>query len=245
MKVLGVIPARWGSTRLPGKSLIPIRGKPLIQWVYERACATKRLDGIVVATDDDRIFGEVLRFGGRAVMTRADHVSGTDRVAEAVAGDNAEVVINIQGDEPLIEPALIDALSDVMKGDGRADMATGATLIREEEELRNPSVVKVVRDQEGWALYFSRLPIPFQRDGIFRKGSRLHWRHIGIYAYRREFLDRFVAAPPCALEIAERLEQLRALHLGARIRVVETEYAGIGVDTPDDLLRVEALLGSQ
>jgi 3-deoxy-manno-octulosonate cytidylyltransferase (CMP-KDO synthetase) len=177
-------------------------------------------------------------------MTRAEHSSGTDRVAEAVAGGTGEIIVNIQGDEPLIEPGLIDALVEAMADPAGAEMATAATPIRSAAELNNPSVVKVVRDQRGLALYFSRSVIPFVRDGgaAAAPDRPLHWRHIGAYAYRRAFLERLVAAPPSALEQAERLEQLRALHIGGRIRVLETEYAGVGVDTADDVARVERLI---
>ena len=237
-----MIPARWGSTRLPGKSLMPLCGKPLVQWVYERARQAKRLDALLVATDDDRIRRAVESFGGVAVMTRPDHPSGTDRVAEAVAGRDADVVINIQGDEPAIDPGLIDALAGVMLSDPMWDMATAAAPIREARDVTAPSVVKVVCDQRGAALYFSRAVIPHFRDAGGPGAPGMYWRHIGIYAYRREFLRTFVATPPCDLERAEKLEQLRALYLGARIRVVPTEDAGIGVDTPEDIRYAEVAL---
>lgn len=241
MKAIGVIPARWGSTRLPGKSLIPICGKPLIQWVLERTKMAGALDDVVVATDDRRIFDAVTGLGAKAVMTRADHPSGTDRVAEAVRGMAADVVVNIQGDEPLIDPALIDELVNVM-GRSDWDMATAVTPIEDAQELNSPSVVKVVWNERRQALYFSRSAIPFVRDrpGVCEHG--LHWRHIGIYAYRKSFLDRLVREPPCALEQAEKLEQLRALHLGGRIAVIETGERGIGVDTPEDVGRVEEMI---
>jgi 3-deoxy-manno-octulosonate cytidylyltransferase (CMP-KDO synthetase) len=245
MKVVGVIPARWGSTRLPGKALVRICGKPLIQWVLEAAGKAKNLDMLLVATDDRRIADVVTQLGGRAVMTRSDHASGTDRIAEAVARIKADIVINIQGDEPLIDPKLIDALVGVMvKGPGW-DMATAAAPIADDEELVNPSVVKVVWDKAGRALYFSRSVIPFVRDEKPGSADHLHWRHIGIYAYTRRFLGRLVETPQCELEKAEKLEQLRALDIGARIAVIRAKKAGIGVDTPSDVKYVEKILRSR
>ena len=242
VRVAGVIPARYGSTRLPGKSLISLAGKPLIQWVLEAVSRARRLDDVCVATDDARIREAVERCGGRVVMTRADHPSGTDRVAEAVAGLEAGIVINIQGDEPLIDPALIDRLAERMLADETWDMATAATPIRP-GEAQAPSVVKVVFDRDRRALYFSRAVIPHVRDAG-ADAERLYWRHVGLYAYRRAFLQRLVATPPCALERAEKLEQLRALHIGARIAVLEAADAGRGVDTPEDVAYVEALLAA-
>lgn len=238
--VVGVIPARWGSTRLPGKALAMLCGKPLIQWVLERVRLARYLDEVVVATDDERIRSAVARIGGKAVLTRPDHPSGTDRVAEAVAGSGAGIVINIQGDEPLIDPELIDGLAKVMVDELEWDMATAAAPIRGGEELDKPSVVKVVWDKAGRAMYFSRSVIPFVRDA--RPEGLQHWRHVGIYAYRRAFLDRLVATPPCVLELAEKLEQLRALHLGGRIKVVQTRESGVGVDTPEDVAVAESAL---
>ncbi|HMP76807.1 MAG TPA: 3-deoxy-manno-octulosonate cytidylyltransferase [Kiritimatiellia bacterium] len=240
-----VIPARYGSTRLPGKPLLPLCGKPLIQWVYERARQSTRAAHVRVATDDQRILEAVRAFGGEAVMTREDHPSGTDRIAEAVQDIPAAAVINVQGDEPLIEPALIDALADALTGPDPWDMVTAATPIRSAEELRNPAVVKVVWGAEHRALYFSREPIPHIRDArgdaqVLAAG--LHWRHIGVYGYRRGFLEAVVRSSPCALEQAEKLEQLRALHLGARMKVIESAHFGLGVDTPEDVPRAEAAL---
>ena len=242
MSVIGVIPARWGSTRLPGKSLIAICGKPLIQWVVEGARKADRLDRLIVATDDERIAEAVRGLGCEAAMTRSDHPSGTDRVAEVAAQTGAETVINIQGDEPLIDPGLIDALADALAGDADWDMATAAVPIGDTDDLNNPSVVKVVWGQDGRALYFSRSVIPFVRDAALAAAAGLHWRHLGIYAYRREFLERLVREQPTALEQAEKLEQLRALHIGGRIAVIETEDVGIGVDTAADVQYVEAVL---
>ncbi len=236
MKVAGVIPARWASTRLPGKSLLLIAGKPLVQRVWERASRAASLAALVVATDDERIARAVRAFGGQAVMTRADHPSGTDRVAEAVRGMGADVAINIQGDEPLIDPVLIDRLAACFREPGW-DMATAACPITQSRDETAPSVVKVVWDASGRALYFSRLPIPFVRDG---DRAITRWRHIGIYAYTTAFLNRLLSTPPCELEQAEKLEQLRALNMGGRIKVLETTEAGIGVDTPEDVATAEA-----
>jgi 3-deoxy-manno-octulosonate cytidylyltransferase (CMP-KDO synthetase) len=242
MRIVGVIPARYGSTRLPGKSLVPLCGKPLVQWVHERACAARSLSEVLVATDDERIRRVVEGFGGRVVMTRADHPSGTDRIAEAVAGLDAQVVVNIQGDEPLVEPALIDELGTTLAGEAGWDMATAAARIEDPADLANPAVVKVVWGREGCALYFSREPIPHVRDGRPAGAPSVHWRHIGLYAYQRTFLQRLVQEPPCELEQLEKLEQLRALHLGGRIKVVATAHRALGVDTPADVPLAEAAL---
>jgi len=243
LRVLGVIPARWGSTRLPGKSLVPLCGKPLIQWVVERAARAARLDGLLVATDDRRIAEAVAGLEAEAVMTRADHPSGTDRVAEAVAGRGADLVVNIQGDEPLIDPALIDRLVATLAAGAPWDMATAAAPVESAEVLANPSVVKVVTGADGRALYFSRAAIPYLRDEPSGGRLDLYRRHLGIYAYRAPFLARLVAAPPCALERAEKLEQLRALHLGAAMVVLDADHPGIGVDTPEDVAYAEQLIG--
>ncbi len=243
MTVVGVIPARWNSTRFPGKSLAKVGGKPLIQWVLEGCRRARRLDALIVATDDERIRRAAEGLGARVVMTRSDHPSGTDRVAEAARSLSADVVANIQGDEPLIDPALIDRLVEVLSAEPRWEMATAAAPLMAGAE--SPSICKVVFDRDGRALYFSRCPIPFVRDPGFRSDEPLHWRHIGIYLYRAGFLARLVAEPPCRLERAECLEQLRALDLGANIRVILTEHPGIGVDTPEDVPRAEALLRQQ
>jgi 3-deoxy-manno-octulosonate cytidylyltransferase (CMP-KDO synthetase) len=242
MKIIGVIPSRWGSTRFPGKSLHPLCGRPLVAWVVEAARRAKRLQEVIVATDDARIAEAARAAGGRAVMTRPDHPSGTDRIAEAAQAGAEDIVVNIQGDEPLIAPALIDALAERLVADRGWDMATAACPIANRRDLDARSVVKVVCDREGRALYFSRLPIPCRRDGEPDLAAGLYLRHLGLYAYRGAFLRRFVAEPPCALERAESLEQLRALHLGARIAVIVTGDAGVGVDTPEDVGYVERLL---
>ena len=241
MRVVGVIPSRWGSTRFPGKSLALIAGKPLIQRVVERCRQARRLDDLLVATDDDRIRKAVEGFGCRVAMTRGDHPSGTDRVAEAVLHDPADVVVNIQGDEPLIDPDLIDRLVAVMLSASGWDMATAASPLAMEEAAR-VTICKVVMDAEGRALYFSRAPIPHIRERDFHATETVYWQHIGIYAYRATFLNRLVAEPPCLLERAECLEQLRALYLGGRIKVEKTQHLGVGVDTPSDVPVVEKLL---
>lgn len=240
-----MIPSRWGSTRFPGKSLFPLCGKPLVQWVYEAAKRAESLDEVMVATDDRRIADAVAAFGGKAVMTRADHPSGTDRVAEAAKAGRDDIVINIQGDEPLIRPELIDALAERMKADKEWAMATAATPIRSERDLQARTVVKVVLARDGGALYFSRLPIPCRRDGEPDLSSGLYLRHVGIYAYRGEFLERLVREPPCPLELTEKLEQLRALYIGGRIAVILTEEPGVGIDTPEDAEAVERVLAGQ
>lgn len=241
---LGVIPARWASTRFPGKSLALICGKPLIQWVIERAAQAKALDKIVVATDDRRIAAAAEACGAEAIMTRSDHSSGTDRAAEAAAQFMAEIIVNIQGDEPAIDPELINHLVAIMLAEKKWDMATAAAPLDSPAAAGSPSICKVVFNAEGQALYFSRFPIPFIRDAARGAEKGLFWRHIGIYLYRSGFLAKFVAVPPCLLETAEALEQLRALHIGARIKVLKTRHCGIGVDTPEDIAKAEAELGA-
>ena len=243
MRKIGVIPSRWGSTRFPGKPLHNICGKPMVQWVVEAVKRARTLDDVIVATDDERIASAVRSFGGTAVMTPSDLPSGTDRVARAAAPvADDDIIINIQGDEPLIDPVLIDQLADRMASDLKWSMATAACPIASIDDLNAKTVVKVVLDAEDAALYFSRLPIPCRRDGPADLSSGLYWRHLGIYAYRGAFLKRFISAPPCLLEKTESLEQLRALNMGAKILVLRTEDTGIGVDTPDDVPRMETLL---
>lgn len=241
MRLLVLIPARYGSTRFPGKALADIRGKPLIQRVYEQARLVQCLDDVYVATDDGRIKEVVEGFGGRAVMTRGDHPSGSDRLAEAarlLELDREDVVINIQGDQPVFSPLVIRHLAGVLEGDRTAVMVTPARRLDDPELAWNPNVVKVVFDHQGRALYFSRSPLPYWRDGA----RPYFYKHIGIYAYRVEFLQTFVTLPPGRWEQAEKLEQLRALEHGYPIQVVETEEDTLEVDTPDDLERVEAYL---
>jgi 3-deoxy-manno-octulosonate cytidylyltransferase (CMP-KDO synthetase) len=239
--VVGIIPARWASSRFPGKPLHLIAGKPLVQHVWERCGECRLLDEVVVATDDARIFAACAGFGARVVMTRAEHPTGTDRLAEALASlPRATHVVNIQGDEPLIEPALIDALAAAITANPGIDMATAANPIDPlDPAVHDPNVVKVVTALDGRALYFSRSPLPFFRTAV--PGLAV-LRHKGIYAYRRSFLERFVTWPPSPLEIAESLEQLRALENSASILVLPTNDTSPGVDTPAQALEVERLL---
>jgi len=244
MRVIGVIPARWGSTRFPGKPLAMIAGKPLIMRVWEQSRKAGSLDRLIVATDDERIRRAAESFGAEAVMTRRDHLSGTDRVEEAIRGERVEIAVNIQGDEPLMDPGLIDNLVNSMSDALHWDMATAASDLSA-DEAQCPDICKVVVDS-GWrALYFSRFPIPYVRDSDFNGRDRLYLRHIGIYAYRATFLRRLVAEPPCLLEKAERLEQLRALYMGAFIKVKPSDSASIGVDVPSDVEAVERALSQQ
>ena len=248
MKVLGIIPSRFGSSRFPGKPIHVIAGKPLVAWVVEAVKRAHRLDDVVVATDDERIVKAVEECGGKAVMTPSELPSGTDRIACAArivcGGDFADddILVNIQGVEPLIDPALIDELAAKLAGDPRWDMATAVTPIKSAADLAAKTVVKVVLDRDDGALYFSRAPIPCDRDHEADLASGLYVRHLGIYAYRGAFLKRYVSEPPCALEKTEKLEQLRALWMGAKIAVVRTADEGVGVDTPEDAIRIEAIL---
>ncbi|MSV23844.1 3-deoxy-manno-octulosonate cytidylyltransferase [Selenomonas sp. WCA-380-WT-3B 3/] len=237
MNVLCVIPARYASTRLPGKPLKDIAGKPMVCRVYDRAAQAGKVSDTLVATDDVRILNAVQEHGGRAMMTRKDHPTGTDRLAEvASAHPEADLIVNVQGDEPLIEPSLIDRLVDVFEEEPDLPMATVMTKITDEEEQRNPNNVKVVTNKDGYALYFSRSLLPYPRHA----GCPVY-KHIGIYAYRRDFLLRYAAMAPTPLENAESLEQLRALENGYRIKVVETEAQFVGVDTAEDLEKVNAI----
>ena len=236
MKVLCIIPARYASTRLPGKPLRDIAGKPMIVRVYERAIGAQRVHEVVVATDDERIRAAVEEHGGNAVMTRADHATGTDRLAEVAAQrPDCDLIINVQGDEPLIDPAVIDALVAPFEHDTALMMATAKTEITDAAEMENPNNVKVVADHTGNALYFSRARIPYARNA----GAKVY-KHIGIYAYRRDFLLAYAKMAQTELECSESLEQLRALENGYRIRVVETDAVFIGVDTEEDLAAVNA-----
>ena len=248
MKIYGIIPSRFGSSRFPGKPIHVIAGKPLVAWVVEAVKQARRLDDVVVATDDERIVKAVEECGGKAVMTPSELPSGTDRIACAArivcGGDFADddILVNIQGDEPLIDPALIDELAAKLADDPRWDMATAVTPIKSAADLAAKTVVKVVLDRDDGALYFSRAPIPCDRDHEADLASGLYVRHLGIYAYRGAFLKRYVSEPPCALEKTEKLEQLRALWMGAKIAVVRTADEGVGVDTPEDAIRIEAIL---
>jgi 3-deoxy-manno-octulosonate cytidylyltransferase (CMP-KDO synthetase) len=238
-RILGVIPARFASSRFPGKALATLAGKSILQHVYERASQARYLSKLIIATDDDRIAKAARSFGAQVQMTRLDHLSGTDRVAEVASSDHADVVINIQGDEPLIDPTAIDAAALALLDDPELPMATLKKRIEIQSEVNNPNVVKVVADFAGNAVYFSRFPIPYLRESD--QSSIVHYKHIGLYVYRREFLLAYSGLPVGPLEQAERLEQLRAIENGYRIRVVETEYESLGVDTPQDLERIAAL----
>ena len=233
--VLAVIPARFHSTRLPGKILADIAGKPMIEHVYRRAAAASRVHAVLVATDDERIAQAVRSFGGAALMTRADHASGTDRIAEVVGQLPCRAVVNVQGDEPLIEPDTIDAAIAPILADTSVEMSTLSRPFQSLEEFKSPHVVKVVTDLQGNALYFSRSPIPHSRTDGLPAAARAH---VGLYVYRRETLLKLAAAPAVPLELEESLEQLRALAHGIRIRVVDTRHVAAGVDTPEDLERV-------
>ena len=238
MKVLCVIPARYASTRLPGKPLSMIAGKPMIQHVYERACQAQLPNEVVVATDNELVEKAVLDFGGKAVMTSPDHPSGTDRLAEvALMYPDVDVIVNVQGDEPMIPPEVIDRLSEAFNSDADLNMAT-MKVVMDEEDYENPAAVKVVTDQQGHALYFSRSLMPYPRNKP--EGFKV-FKHVGIYAYRRNFLLKYAALAPTPLEKAESLEQLRALENGYKIKVLESDFQGIGVDTPEDLAAVNAL----
>ncbi|HEV3271169.1 MAG TPA: 3-deoxy-manno-octulosonate cytidylyltransferase [Candidatus Methylacidiphilales bacterium] len=242
MKSLIVIPARYGATRFPGKSLARIEGRPMIQWVWEAACRSRLTEQVVVATDDDRIADVAAKFGADVVMTKKSHRSGTDRMAEVAGKISAQLYVNVQGDEPLLAPAAVDDLIRAMMENPRAPIGTLAHRIESEAEWRSPEVVKVVRNRQHEALYFSRSPLPFQR--AFDRNAPL-LRHVGIYAFRTRALADFVSLKPSPLEIAEGLEQLRALENGLAIHVIETKYRCLGVDTPADLARVEAALRGQ
>jgi 3-deoxy-manno-octulosonate cytidylyltransferase (CMP-KDO synthetase) len=244
--VLAVIPARFHSTRLPGKILADIAGKPMIEHVYRRAAAASRVHAVIVATDDERIAAAVRSFGGAALMTRADHVSGTDRIAEAIADLPCRAVVNVQGDEPLIEPETIDAAIAPLLADPSVEMSTLCRPFHSLEEFKSPHVVKVVTNLEGDALYFSRAPIPAAGPAApstsvagLPEAARAH---VGLYVYRRDTLLKLAATPAVPLELEESLEQLRALAHGIKIRVVETRHIAAGVDTPEDLERVRQMM---
>ncbi len=243
MKVLAVIPARYASTRLPGKPLVTLAGKAMIQRVWERVSQASSVSDVIIATDDERILKAAEAFGGRAQMTRPDHRSGTERVAEVAASHpDAEIVINVQGDEPLIEPAAIDTAVEAIVSDDDVNISTLAVPITHAPDIMDPNVVKTVLDFDGNALYFSRAPIPWVRD---RAAAAVHARflkHLGLYAFRRAALLEFATFPQGDLERVEQLEQLRWMENGYRIRVAETEHDSVSVDMPEDVARVESLL---
>ncbi|MCX7793616.1 MAG: 3-deoxy-manno-octulosonate cytidylyltransferase [Thermodesulfovibrionales bacterium] len=242
-----IIPARYGATRFPGKPLALLKDKPIIQWVFERARCAKRIQDVIVATDDERIVEVIKNAGGKAVMTSKHHASGTDRIAEVAKDIMCDIIINVQGDEPFISPDIIDKTIELLN-DRRASISTMAKIIEEPGEIKDPNVVKVVLDREGFALYFSRSVIPFYRDKWrsleeinFESGMKVY-KHIGIYGYRRDVLLGLSQTPQGELEKTEKLEQLRALENGMRIKVGITTVNTIGIDTPQDLKKAEEWL---
>ncbi|NUM53283.1 MAG: 3-deoxy-manno-octulosonate cytidylyltransferase [Candidatus Hydrogenedentes bacterium] len=242
-KVAAIIPSRYGSTRLPGKALKPIGAKPMIQRVYERAKLAKHLASLTVATDDERIARVVEAFGGRYVMTSPDHPSGTDRLAEAVLDIDADIVVNVQGDQPFLDPLMIDEAVQPLLDEPELQMSTLMHPIAREEDLNDPAVVKVVTNRKGDALYFSRSLIPYPRQNV----DHNVFEHVGLYVYRKDFLLKLSLLPPTLLERIESLEQLRVLEHGYVIRVIQTKvhdnaFSGFSVDTEDDLLRAETML---
>ena len=245
MKVICIIPSRYESTRFPGKPLADLWGKPMIQHVYERVLMAKTVSYAAVATDDERICEAVQKFGGHAVMTSAAHRSGTDRIAEAVSKidqTDMSVVVNIQGDQPLFEPYQIDEVAKPLLDDPAIPMSTLIYKIQRDEEITHPNAVKVVFDRDHYAIYFSRATIPYVRD----RGNRAsYYKHHGIYAYRRDFLEIFTQLPEGVLEKLEALEQLRALEHGYKIKVVETLYDSVEVDTPQELERVKCIIAEK
>jgi len=250
IRSLGVVPARYGAQRFPGKPLAIIDGKTLVQRVYEQAAKAKRLDKVIVATEDTRILEAVEAFGGDAMLTSPDCATGTDRVAEVARAYDCELVLNIQGDEPLMRPEMIDQLVEGMQSDSKCVMGTLARKLESAANLDNPNVVKVALAQNGNALYFSRSRVPFVRDA--KTSDALEWlklakfyKHLGIYAFRREFLLKFVQLPQSELEKTEKLEQLRALENGFSIKVLITPYDSIGVDRLEDIELVEEILRTQ
>jgi len=237
VSAVAVIPARYQSTRLPGKALADIAGRPMIEHVYRRAACARSVTRVIVATDDRRIADAVEAFGGEARMTSPSHESGTDRLAEVAASLDCDLIVNVQGDEPLLAPETIDAAVGPFAANPRLEMTTLVRRISDPADMVNPNVTKAVLDEQGFAMYFSRAPIPYER-----RGHADAWAHIGLYAYRRDVLLRVASLRPTALERAEALEQLRALAHGIRIKAVTTTHQTIGVDTLEDLERVRALL---
>ena len=238
--IIAVIPCRYQSTRFPGKPLAILAGKTMIQRVYEQVKQVESVNEVIAATDDERIYDVVLEFNGKAAMT-GECSCGTERVYAAIKDYSCDIVINVQGDEPLIRPEMINELIAVFEDeDDSAEMATLCKEITETEDINNPNIVKVVRDKNDNALYFSRYPIPFNRD---KRDDVRYFKHIGIYGYRKDFLEKYIQIEKTSLEIAENLEQLRVLESGHKIRVKETIYDSIGVDTPEDILKIEKEIG--
>lgn len=252
MRITAIIPARYASTRFEGKALADIMGKPMVQHVYERAARARLVSEVIVATDDERIAAAVRGFGGRVEMTAKSHQTGTDRLAEVAARIDSDIIVNVQGDEPLIEPAMIDEVVYPMTVDSSIEMGTLKTRIKTLHDFLSPNVVKVITDKDGFALYFSRSPLPNFRDKwndlkdeAFAAGRLLCYKHVGLYVYRKGFVLEFAGMAPTYLETAEKLEQLRVLENGHRIKVTETKFESIGVDTPTDLEKVLESLKSQ
>jgi 3-deoxy-manno-octulosonate cytidylyltransferase (CMP-KDO synthetase) len=257
MSAIVLIPARYASTRFPGKPLALLKGLPVIQHVYQNSMNSRLADDVVVATDSETIFEKVMSFGGKAVITSGDHVSGTDRIAEVARSMDYDIIVNVQGDEPLIQPEMIDDVISLLD-DPLASIGTLAVRIKDRREIFDAHTVKVVFSRDGYAFYFSRAPIPYHRDewkdhgyhnsfwmeGASAPGDADCYKHIGIYSYRRDVLARLSALPPSRLELIEKLEQLRALEAGLTIKVKETIYETFGVDTPEDLERIEKCLNS-
>lgn len=242
MRIVAIIPARYGSTRFPGKPMAEIAGKPMLEHVYTNTSECDAISQVFVATDDERISELVSGFGGSALMTRGDHTSGTDRIAEAaekLSLSDEDIVVNVQGDQPLFPASVLEEMVAPFFEDRGLSMSTLMYRIRDPKEIANPNHVKVVTDARGFALYFSRHPVPFYRDP---NPNALHYKHLGFYAYRKAFLTAFTSLPEGRLEAAEKLEQLRALENGFRIRVIETEHDSPEVDTPEDVARVEAIM---
>ncbi|HXY25036.1 MAG TPA: 3-deoxy-manno-octulosonate cytidylyltransferase [Candidatus Acidoferrum sp.] len=244
LRVVVVIPARYGSTRLPGKPLVSLAGKPMIQRVYERAKLVQRVNRVIVATDDERIVNAVKGFGGEVRMTRSDHRTGTERVAEVAAHEDGDVFVNVQGDEPLLDPAAVDTAVASLLEEPVAAISTVATAIKTPADIMDPNVVKTVLDFDGNALYFSRAPIPWVRDTASKILVR-HLKHLGLYVFQREALLEYPTLPQGELERIEQLEQLRWMENGWKIRVAEVEHDAVSVDVPEDVARVERLLQGQ
>jgi 3-deoxy-manno-octulosonate cytidylyltransferase (CMP-KDO synthetase) len=240
-RVIVVIPARYASTRLPGKPLVPLCGKPMIQHVYERAKRAQTVHEVLVATDDQRIFEAVQSFGGQVRMTRSDHRTGTERIAEVAVQEPGDIFVDVQGDEPLIDPSTIDAAVGALLEEPPAQLATVATLIRHAHDIMDPNVVKAVLDFDDCALYFSRAPVPWIRD-TQQKLHVKYWKHLGLYVFQRDALLEYPTLPQGELEKIEQLEQLRWLENGWRMRVAEVPHDSVSVDVPDDVARVEKLI---
>ena len=239
MRTIGVIPARFASTRFPAKVLASICGKAMIEHVYLKAQACKELDEVLIACDHQEVFKLAQSFGANVVMTDPNHPSGSDRIAEAVKDLNVDVIVNIQGDEPFIDPLTVDSLAVLLKQDVKCQMGTVIKEIADEADFQNPNVVKCVVDEQGYALYFSRSPIPYNRNAQKPAGSK-QYKHLGLYAYRKDFLLQYKDWPKSILEMTEQLEQLRVLEKGYRIKTVVTTAESIAVDTPEDLKKAEA-----